>query len=99
MKELEQPKIDIKQQEIVKPYETQQAVNSLKKAPGHKIWELDLVTGFIGEAEVREVVGKIGLHGTAKVHNVIKKPNCLYCSALNAKNADKHFLRAIAVAI
>jgi len=95
MKELEIPKID-PGTEIVKPYQKEVKEQVYKQKPGHRVWELDLVDKTINEAKIEEVQGEYA--GGVRL-KVIKKPNCLYCSALNAKNADKQFLRMIAAGI
>jgi len=56
--------------------------NSLRRQPGHAIFEFNVETGVIKAAEVVNGI-------------VIKGQGCLYCSALNLVNADKHFTRSI----
>lgn len=56
--------------------------NSLIKKPGHTIFKFEVETGYIMAADVVDGV-------------VVKEPGCLYCSALNLKNADRHFSRAV----
>lgn len=68
-----------------------------KHHPGHKVWELDLTDKMIREAKIDQVnveVTKLG----EKIHRkVTQRPNCLYVSALNAKNADKKFIQMLMV--
>lgn len=64
---------------------------STKVKPGHKMWELDVNTKEIKEAEVNRfvIVGKDG-KDKKKARVQIKK-DCLYMPALNLKNAEKRF--------
>lgn len=78
----------------------QYMVAQMSPHPGHKVWEFDLQTGQINEpkydrieAKLEPVAmpGKISMR--AQTHKkVIQRDNCLYCSALNKKNAIKKFV-------
>lgn len=69
---------------------------------GHHVFELNISTGIIVEAEFSEeknvlvpkydlLTGKeIGVDSRI-VRDVIEKENCIYCTALNFYNADKRF--------
>ena len=53
-----------------------------------KIWQLELATGIITEVVTRFENEK----GSMKI---VRKDGCLYCSAINAKNADKKFIKMV----
>lgn len=78
----------------------QQLVARIEPHPGHTVWEFNLDTGEIVEAQFKSVsiesvaIGK-GLNqtGNSTVRKTIEpKGNCLYCSALNKKNAIRKFV-------
>lgn len=56
-----------------------------------KMWEFDLETRIFKEAEYKEVKH---LNGNTE-RAIFKKPNHIYCIALNAKNADRKFINMI----
>lgn len=63
---------------------------------GHKVWELDLKTGALVEAQyevTKNVSYKEVVKGADKkpVRVLIERENCLYMPALNKKNAQKKF--------
>lgn len=66
--------------------------------PGQKLWEINVVTGKIGLPEYREV--NVSFE-TAQKGNVAKKmvldqkPECVYFVALNKKNAERKYLKAL----
>jgi biotin synthase-like enzyme len=67
------------------------ALARIKRGDGHKIWQLDLKTGVITQAEITwSATISGGKHG-----KVNRQPDCLYCSALNHKNAYKAFRRMV----
>lgn len=89
MKELEQKIIDKPEIENVKPVETgKRLVKSLDKHRGQTTYQLDLTTSVITEAEYKEEFAT--LNGKIR-KQVIMKENCLYCVAINFKNADRKF--------
>ena len=65
--------------------------------PGHKLWELDVVSGNIVEAkfDTSEVVVDFENNSTVGRKKLIMKPGCLYAGALNKKNAFKKFLKMV----
>lgn len=74
--------------------------------PGHRIFELDLKTSTISEVvlEKKDVnivpdidirTGRIAGTTTQKKGEIKQKEGCLYCTALNAENADKIFHRML----
>jgi len=72
-------------------------VQSLVPKPGHRVWELDLGEKVIREAEIVRVDAKPGVMGVKVVKRVNMRPGCIYCTALNAKNADKRFMKMLAM--
>lgn len=96
-----------------KPEQTEiHAVTSIKKTlvmdgtfrprPGQKMWELNLATAIITEAEYEEevvalveskniITGKKNGVTQKIIKKLIRKENCLYWPAVNWHNADKHF--------
>lgn len=72
--------------------------------PGHRVWQFDLSTGEITEAEFEKIVAKTNdvkprpgyYHSPVpaiEIHKRINyKTNCLYVRALNKKNALKKFI-------
>jgi hypothetical protein len=66
-------------------------VGSIIPGDGHKIWEWDSNTNVISLAEFE---AHVTLGGGSK-SRVITKDGCLYCSALNRKNAEKQFRRKV----
>src|SRR5690606_990954 len=73
-------------------------LGSIRPHPGHTLFELDLGTGDIKPAEIEATVelDQNMKHITRK--KVVKRSNCLYCMALNKKNAMKKFLKMVYVA-
>jgi hypothetical protein len=78
-------------------------VAQMSPHPGHKVWEFDLETGEINEPKYERIDAKlepVAIHSkarpvtmTANTHKkVIQRADCLYCSALNKKNAIKKFV-------
>lgn len=100
MKELQNNKAD---SEIVSQVQQEQRTQvkffgSKILQSGHKVWELDLLTGIIWEAEYTEeaVDFKDAAKGMISTHkNIVMKKDCYYCSALNLKNAQKKFIKAV----
>lgn len=93
MKELTNNISDPKESAEVRQIEKQVIHQRLRPKPGQKVWELDLNTGLIGEAKIEQVSATI----KGSVHKkIIMRPGCIYEVAINAKNADKKFLRRLA---
>lgn len=63
--------------------------------PGMKVWECDLKTGDIVEAEIFEVERDNFFVGKLKSREVLMKPGCIYEVALNGQNAVKKFEKKI----
>jgi len=95
MKELEPKKQDIKhpseERQVVKKL---QHVSSIKMHRGHKFFQLCLATQEITEVEFDDVLVRYDESGNAR-KKVVIKPQHLYTSALNKKNAEKHFKNMI----
>jgi len=63
---------------------------------GHRLYEIDLQTGNVKEAEFTSVdmeLSKLSENVSSQVvrKKVITRPNCIYISALNIKNVAKKF--------
>jgi hypothetical protein len=97
MKELENHKSDKVSVANQRQVETHKLVQEMKKCPGHKVWELDVAEGVIREAKIERVDAEVGKHGTKIRNKVIQREGCLYVPALNARNADKKFIKMLAV--
>jgi hypothetical protein len=73
-----------------------QLLGSLRIRPGQKIWELDLVTKEIREAEYEKAPANFATvvnGGVSPIrHQLIVRENCLYEVALNGNNARRKFL-------
>jgi hypothetical protein len=73
-----------------------QYIRSLRLQRGQKVWELDMATQQIKEAEYEKAAVNFALaaDGTPSVmhHQLIVRENCLYEVALNANNARRKFL-------
>lgn len=74
------------------PAKTQKIIHQIKPHKGHKLFEINPVTGKYKEAEYESVNATIG----GGVHKkLIANDNCIYISSLNKKNALKKFLQII----
>jgi hypothetical protein len=83
-------------------------VKKLFPLPGHRTFELELKTGMINEVvpisgDAAQIIPNVNIVTGAKSSGVntivkkkiIKREGCLYCTALNAENADKEFHRML----
>ena len=61
---------------------------------GHTLFELETRTGVINEVHDFEVSTTLG--SKVIVRKATARAGCLYCSALNRANAEKHFIKKIA---
>lgn len=87
--EKKKEKIEIqveKQQEIKQEY-----IGNIMPHNGHTLFEMDLETNEIKEAEFEKELTAIAFDGQQHNKRLVLKPNHIYCSALNKKNAKKHF--------
>ena len=55
---------------------------------GHKVFELNMKTGEMGEAKI-ERDSIMGKDGVKKKQSIVTKKDCIYIPALNEKNAWK----------
>lgn len=95
MKELEQ-KVTDEVQEVRQTKEERQEkfIGQILPYSGHKVFSLNKVTGELKEAKFTKIAidfsdakaGQISGHKRIDVEE-----NCVYCSALNKKNAIKRF--------
>lgn len=92
MKELEQHKIDKTEIQNIKPVtKEKQLKKSLIPEKGQKTYQLNLRTSVITEAEYdKEFVSLTGVAGNVR-KQVIMQEDCIYCVAINFKNADRKF--------
>jgi len=81
-------------------------VAQIKPQPGHTVFEFDLATGQVQPATIESVTvahvpqSKLPEHHIRVMGNtsnvvrkkVVQRPQCLYVSALNKKNAIKKFI-------
>lgn len=93
----------------IKPIKKEvQLVATIKPKNGQKVYQLDLTTGLITEAEYKnqriEFVDNICLLTkavTGKIEVAKKdidvKPNCRYWPAINPENANRHFHKLLGV--
>lgn len=98
LKQLTQDKLQVTAEKPV--LKQQRFLGQMKPHNGHTCYQLNLETGLITEAEFESVsVGYTGTKQGTNVHKkIIVKDKCLYASALNPKNAIKHFRRMLAKA-
>lgn len=100
MKIVEQQFQDKTEVSEVKPIKKElKLIGSLHPQKGHTCYQLNLATGVITEAEFQSVDAHFPLSSSAKLTSVkrklIIKDNCIYATALNKKNAVKHFKRML----
>ena len=73
-------------------------IGTLTPHKGHKCYEYEIETGVIREAEFEEVAVNYAdaAKGVMSVRKkLIVKDGCIYATALNVKNAIKHFDKMI----
>lgn len=63
--------------------------------PGMKVWECDLKSGDVVEAEIIEVTRDNYFVGTTTSKEVKMKPKCMYEVAINGENAVRKFEKRI----
>lgn len=94
MKEIEQtqpePTEQHAQQQIKKGERFKYRV-SLKG--GHKIWEINIITGKVKEAEYNDA--NVDFTSGKAVKKLIEQEDCVYIPALNKKNAKRKFDLAV----
>lgn len=67
-------------------------LGSMKKHPGHKLYQLELSNGEITLAQFEQSEYHIG-GGTH--HKLLFKDGFIYTTALNKKNAEKKFIKIV----
>ena len=67
--------------------------------PGMKVWECNISTGEIVEAEIVEVTRDNYFVGSITSKEVVMKPNCMYEFALRGEGAVKKFEKRILEAL
>lgn len=74
-------------------------IGTLRPQRGQKVWEMDLTTRILKEAEYdkgsavdfsKAIKGDLSVRG-----KLITKENHIYCVAINARNADKQFFKML----
>lgn len=96
MKELENNKPDKPEIKAEQQIKKEKLIHRFKIHPGHRVWQIDLTTKIITEATDYEEYVEVKKNGrSVKRKKLVVKENHLYCSALNADNADKHFIKMI----
>lgn len=63
---------------------------SIAPKPNHKIFELNIKTGEVKEAEYKIECYVLGAENKPRL---IVNKECIYIPALNVKNAKKHYLK------
>jgi len=99
MKELNQQTKIKEEQEIELSIKKKQEIDyillgSLRPQKGHKLFECNLSTGVVKEAEFDLSTDTVLYHHWSFVENkkLIIHPDCIYIPALNLKNAKKKFI-------
>lgn len=107
MKELQPHITDKPEIHAVKPAKTELVKKAeLRPKPGQRVFQLELSTGTITQAEFAEekvvLIPNFCLHtgkqvGTIEkvVRDILEKPGCLYVPATRAEVADKKFHRIL----
>lgn len=101
MKELEKHISEQTEVHSLKPVKKEvRILTTLKPKPGQKIFELNLTTAIINEVLPDEKSESIDFKKAANNDFSVKRKltmnkNCIYCCAINAKNADKKFHRML----
>ena len=92
--------ISSEKMEVVIPAKTEhKLIGSLKPHKGHTCYEMNLATRTIKPAVFEEVTTTFPTPGNTVRPMVRKKliiqPDCIYCTALNTKNALKRFIQML----
>lgn len=85
----EKPEIDV----VIPVKAENKYIATLRPYPGQKIFELNLTTGTITEAEYKN--DSVDFIEKSVRGKLIMRENCLYCCAINFKNSDKVFHRIL----
>jgi hypothetical protein len=99
MKELKQ--ITTESIELTTPDSRQvKYLGRIKRGDGHTIWEYNIAQDKIVKAQYKSSNIEILVNKEVEFdinRNIYVKPNCLYCSALNHRNAQRQFDKQIRV--
>lgn len=90
MKELESIQKDKQEISVQKKQQKEkELIGQIKPKPGHRIFEINTETGKVQEATFTQ---EINFSLTGKNNKqIFVQPKCIYISALNKKNAVKHY--------
>jgi hypothetical protein len=100
MKELNQQTRIKQEQEVELSIKKKQEIDyvllgSLRPQKGHKLFECNISTGVVKEAEYdkpKDIIGYINSIKFVENKKLIVHPDCIYIPALNLKNAKKKFM-------
>lgn len=94
MQELQKISPDKTELHAIKPVKKElKHIGTLVPQRGHFVWELNLQTKRIQKAEFQKVDAEFT---SQKVHkSIIVNPDCIYCTALNHKSADRKFFKML----
>lgn len=73
-------------------------IGSIKPYPGHTCYQFNLETRKVTSAVFESVDMSYPIQDNRKPHvrkKLIIQPNCIYCTALNTKNAIKRFFKML----
>lgn len=93
MKELEPKQQDNKEVHAEAHVPKGTVINPGQMHNGHTLWQLELATGIITEVQYDQVNYHLLSESVRK--KVVEKEGFKYVPALNAKNADKKFHKAL----
>lgn len=94
MKELEkQKKVETKTEVVAKKKKEVEyfLTGSLKTQKGHKVWELEIETSIIKEAQYKKDTVALDMFTTTPQNKMILRKGCVYIPALNSENARRKF--------
>lgn len=74
-----------------KPVSNNPIISQKRVMPGLKVWECDITTGDVIEAEVIVTPYVDSKGRSRKNHKVMIKKNCMYEYAMNGENATRKF--------
>lgn len=100
MKELEGTKRDKTELQVQKQQEKKATlVGQITPHRGHKVFSINTATGFVKEAEYEKTLETVYVIGRKNqyVNNkrIMIEKYCVYISALNKKNAVKHYNKSL----
>lgn len=96
MKELEGTKRDKTELQVQKQQEKKATlVGQITPHRGHKMFSVNTVTGFVKEAEYDKTCETVYVIGQSNNKRIMIEKDCVYISALNKKNAIKHYKKQL----